>query len=125
MRLFRGMMETNDPPDHVSHRIVFGGLCRSGGPIQETVDFLIEMIQGGYLPEFATFYMLADGLRALAMEKTLITVVDLVMEAAKFSKNEMTMIRGFLKIGKFQDGLANLGGILETRMPRRSYYKQR
>ncbi|CAN1304380.1 Pentatricopeptide repeat-containing protein At3g53700, chloroplastic [Linum perenne] len=123
MRLFREMKETADPPDHASHRIVFGGLCRSGGPIQEAVDFLIEMVQGGYLPEFASFYMLADGLRVLAMENTLMKLVNMLMEAAKFSKSEVAMIRGFLKIGKFEDGLANLGGILETRMPKKSFYR--
>ncbi|KAF2288712.1 hypothetical protein GH714_011271 [Hevea brasiliensis] len=115
MRLFREMEEKGGRPDALTYKIVFRGLCNSGGPIGEAVDFVIEMTGKGFLPEFSSFYMLAEGLCSLSMEETLISLVDIVMEKADISENETTMIRGFLKIRKFQDALANLGGILDSR----------
>ncbi|OMO97150.1 hypothetical protein COLO4_14849 [Corchorus olitorius] len=106
MRLYREMLENSEPPDAITYKIVFRGLCSGGGPIGEAVDFLVEMIEKGFLPEFSSFYMLAEGLSALAMEDTLIKLIDMVMKKANFSDSEVSMIRGFLKIRKFQDALA-------------------
>ncbi|KAL3596168.1 hypothetical protein D5086_007805 [Populus alba] len=121
VRLFREMIEKAEAPDAVTYKIVFRGLCQGGGPIGEAVDFVMEMLERGYVPEFSSFYMLAEGLFALAMVGTLIKLIDMVMEKAKFSDNEVTMIRGFLKISKYQDALATLGGILDSRKPSRAY----
>jgi pentatricopeptide repeat protein len=121
VRLFREMIEKAEAPDAVTYKIVFRGLCQGGGPIGEAVDFVMEMLERGYVPEFSSFYMLAEGLFSLAMVGTLIKLIDMVMEKAKFSDNEVTMIRGFLKISKYQDALATLGGILDSRKPNRAY----
>lgn len=112
MRLFREMMEKGDPPDAITYKIVFRGLCNGGGRIGEAVDFVFEMTENGYIPEFSSFYQLAEGLCALSMEDTLIKLVELVMAAAKFSEGEVSMIRGFLKIRKFQDAFATIANIL-------------
>jgi pentatricopeptide repeat protein len=117
MRLFREMMEKGDPPDFVTYKIVFRGLCNGGGPIQEAVDFTVEMLEKGILPESSSFGFLAEGLCSLSMEDTLIKLIDMVMEKAKMSEREISMIRGFLKIRKFNDALANLGGILDRQKP--------
>ncbi|OMO66191.1 hypothetical protein CCACVL1_21270 [Corchorus capsularis] len=106
MRLYREMLENSEPPDAITYKVVFRGLCSGGGPIGEAVDFLVEMIEKGFLPEFSSFYMLAEGLNALAMEDTLIKLIDMVMKKANCSDSEVSMIRGFLKIRKFQDALA-------------------
>ncbi|CAI8602724.1 unnamed protein product [Vicia faba] len=119
MRLFREMIEKSDPPDAVTYKIVFRGLCNGGGPIEEAVDFTVEMLEKGILPEFPSFGFLAEGLCSLSMEDTLIELINLVMERAKLSKRETSMIRGFLKIRKFNDALANLGGILDMQNSRR------
>ncbi|KAK7854160.1 pentatricopeptide repeat-containing protein [Quercus suber] len=121
MMLFREMMEKGDPPDAVTYKIVFRGLCNGGGPIGEAVDFVVEMMEKGFVPQFSSFILLAEGLCALAMEDTLIKLVDMVMEKAGFSDSEVSMIRGFLKIRKFQDALATLGDILDSRNPRKAY----
>ncbi|KAJ6728860.1 hypothetical protein OIU74_006861 [Salix koriyanagi] len=57
----------------------------------------MEMLWGGDAPEVSSFYMFSEGPFALAMVKTLIKLVDLIMEKAKFPENEVTMARGFLK----------------------------
>ncbi|CAK8571668.1 unnamed protein product [Lathyrus sativus] len=119
MRLFREMIEKSDPPDAVTYKIVFRGLCNGGGPIQEAVDFTVEMLEKGIQPEFPSFSFLAERLCSLSMEETLIELINLVMERAKLSERETSMIRGFLKIRKFNDALANLGGILNRQNPRR------
>ncbi|KAJ6737902.1 hypothetical protein OIU74_002959 [Salix koriyanagi] len=121
VRLFREMIEKAQAPDAVTYKIVFRGLCQGGGPIGEAVDFSMEMLERGYIPEFSSFYMLAEGLFSLARVGTLIKLIDMVMEKAKFSENEVTMIRGFLKTSKYQDALATLGGILDSRKPNRAY----
>lgn len=118
------MMEKGDPPDSITYKIVLRGLCNGGGPIGEAVDFAVEMMEKGYLPEFSSFSMLAEGLQALSMEDTLINLVDMVMEKAKLSDSEVSMISGFLKIRKYQDALANLGGILNREKPRKSYWQR-
>jgi pentatricopeptide repeat protein len=119
MRLFREMIEKGYPPDASTYRTIFYGLCNSGGPIQEAVDFTVEMLEKGILPEFPSFGYLAEGLCSLSMEDTLIELINLVMEKAKMSERETSMIRGFLKIRKFNDALANLRGILDRQNPRR------
>ncbi|KAL2488659.1 Pentatricopeptide repeat-containing protein [Forsythia ovata] len=53
MRLFREMEEKSDPPDAISYKIIFRGLCSTGGSIGEAVDFAFEMIERGYIPEFS------------------------------------------------------------------------
>ena len=93
MRLFREMIEKANPPDAVTYKIVFRGLCNGGGPIQEAVDFTVEMLEKGLLPEFSSLVFLAEGLCSLSMEDTLIKLINMVMEKAKFSKNEVSMIR--------------------------------
>ncbi|KAJ4851170.1 hypothetical protein Tsubulata_035695, partial [Turnera subulata] len=125
MRLYREMLEKGNPPDAVTHKILFRELCNGGGPIREAVDFLIEMLDRGFLPEFSSFYKLAEGLLSLSMEGTLIRLVDTVMEKANCSEREVAMIRGFLKISKYQDALATLGGILDSRGPGKPYRRQR
>lgn len=121
MRLFREMMEKADPPDALTYKHVFRGLCNGGGPIGEAVDFVIEMLGRGFLPEFSSFYMLAEGLVSLGKEETLVELIDMVMDKAKFSDRETSMVRGFLKIRKFQDALATFGDILDSRMPRKTF----
>nr|CAD1841032.1 unnamed protein product [Ananas comosus var. bracteatus] len=121
VRLFREMRENGEAPDAITYKIVFRGLCRGGGPIKEAVDFLEEMIENGFVPEFASFSMLAEGLLNLAMEDTLNRLVELVMERAEFAEKEVSMVKGFLKIRKFHDGLTAFGRILSTRKPERRY----
>nr|GLL25806.1 pentatricopeptide repeat-containing protein At3g53700, chloroplastic-like [Ipomoea trifida] len=121
MRLFREMEEKADPPDYVSYKIVFQGLCSGGGSIDEAVNFAVEMMGNGYVPEFSSFYNLAEGLFALAREETLVKLIDMIMKKAYFSDNEVDMIKGFLKIRKFQDALATLGRVLNSRYPKRNY----
>ncbi|KAL0309828.1 UNVERIFIED_CONTAM: Pentatricopeptide repeat-containing protein, chloroplastic [Sesamum radiatum] len=116
------MEEKSDPPDAISYKIVFRGLCSGGGPIGEAVDFALEMAEKGYLPEFSSFYMLAEGLCALNMEETLVKLIDKVMMKAKFSESEVAMIMGFLKIRKFSDALAVFGRVLNSRKPKRGYW---
>jgi hypothetical protein len=53
------------------------------------------------------------------MEDTLIELINMVMEKARMSERETSMIRGFLKIRKFNDALANLRVILDRQNPRR------
>ncbi|KAI3843010.1 hypothetical protein MKX03_002923 [Papaver bracteatum] len=79
------------------------------------------MIEKGYIPEFSSFSMLAEGLCALSMEDELINLIDLVMNKAKFSESEISMVMGVLKIRKYQDALENFDHILSIRQPRRSY----
>lgn len=121
VRLFREMADKGEAPDAITHKIVFRGICRGGGPIGEAVDFLEELTEKGFVPEFASFSMLAEGLWALAMEDTLIKVFDLVMKKAKFTDSEITMITGFLKIRMFHDALATLGRLLNARRPEKVY----
>uniref|UniRef100_A0A7C9EX18 Pentacotripeptide-repeat region of PRORP domain-containing protein n=1 Tax=Opuntia streptacantha TaxID=393608 RepID=A0A7C9EX18_OPUST len=121
VRLFREMAEKGGPPDFVSHKIVFRGLCSSSGPIGEAVDFLVEMLENGFLPESLSFMMLADGLCSLSMEGTLIKLIDMIMKQGRFSESEVSVIKGFLKIRKFQDALATLVSMLNSRNPRRNY----
>jgi hypothetical protein len=77
------------------------------------------MLEKGILPEFPSFGYLAEGLCSLSMEDTLIELINMVMEKARMSERETSMIRGFLKIRKFNDALANLRGILDRQNPRR------
>ncbi|KAK6231461.1 hypothetical protein SCA6_001534 [Theobroma cacao] len=121
MRLYREMLEKGDPPDAISYKIVFRGLCNGGGPIGEAVDFVVEMIEKGFLPEFSSFYMLAEGLCSLSMEDALVKLIDMVMEKANCSDSEVSIIRGFLRIRKFQDALAILGNILDSKKPKKSF----
>ncbi|GAA0176413.1 hypothetical protein LIER_42071 [Lithospermum erythrorhizon] len=121
IRLFREMEEKSNPPDAISYKIVFRGLCSGGGPIQEAVDFAFEMTLKGYIPEFSSFYMLAEGLCSLSMEDTLVKLIEHVITKAKFSDSEVSMIMRFVKIQKFQDALATLGKILDKGKPRRGY----
>ncbi|CAE6076148.1 unnamed protein product [Arabidopsis arenosa] len=122
INLFREMLEQNEAaPDAVSYRIVFRGLCNGGGPIREAVDFLVELLEKGFVPEFSSLYMLAEGLLTLSMEETLVKLVNMVMQKARFSEEEVSMVKGLLKIRKFQDALATLGGVLDSRQPRRTY----
>ncbi|KAG6430441.1 hypothetical protein SASPL_108508 [Salvia splendens] len=123
MQLFREMEEKNDPPDAISYKIVFRGLCSGGGHIGEAVDFALEVAEKGYLPDVSSFNMLAEGLCSLNMEETLVKLVDKIMVKARFSQNEAAMIRGFLKIRKFSDALAGFGRVLESRKPRKSYWR--
>ncbi|CAN4116130.1 unnamed protein product [Withania somnifera] len=92
--------ETTNPPDALSYKIVFRGLSSGGGPIQEAIDFAVEMM--------IVFF---------TREETLIKLVGMIMEKANFSDSEVTMIKGFLKIRKFQDALATLGRVLNSRNP--------
>ncbi|CBI32605.3 unnamed protein product, partial [Vitis vinifera] len=80
-----------------------------------------EMTDKGFLPDFSSFLMLAEGLCALSMEDTLIKLVNRVMKQANFSDSEVSMIMGFLKIRKFQDALATLGRILSSREPKKAF----
>ncbi|KAF9624657.1 hypothetical protein IFM89_012703 [Coptis chinensis] len=121
MRLFREMMKNAEAPDAVTYKIVFRGLCCGGGPIKEAIDFMVEMTEKGYLPEFSSFSMLAEGLCALSMEDTLVKLVDQVMKKANFSASELSMVMGFLKIRKFQDALATFDRLLSSRKPRKLY----
>ena len=121
MRLFREMEEKGYPPDAISYKIAFRGLCSGGGPIGEAVEFVVEMTEKGFIPEMSSFFMLAEGLRTLSMEDTLVNLVERIMKKAKFSDNEASMIMGFLKIRKFQDALATLGNILNRQKPKRGY----
>ena len=91
------------------------------GPIGEEVDFVIEMLWRGDAPEVSSFYMFSEEPFALAMGKTLIKLVDLIMEKAKFPENEVTMARGFLKVSKYQYELATVGGTLDSRKLIRGY----
>ncbi|CAN6581181.1 unnamed protein product [Malus baccata var. baccata] len=118
------MMEKCGPPDSITYKIVLRGLCNCGRPIGEAVDFAVEMIEKGYLPEFSSFSMLVEGLQALSMEDTLINLVDMVMEKAKISDSEVSMIIVFLNIHKYQGALATLGGILNREKPRKSYWQR-
>lgn len=122
VRLFREMQETASPPDALSYKIVFHGLSSGGGPIQEAVDFSVEMMEKGHIPEFSSFYNLAEGLYSLSREDTLVKLVGMIMKKANFSDSEVTMIKGFLKIRKFQDALATLGSVLDSRYPKRTYW---
>ncbi|XP_047151324.1 pentatricopeptide repeat-containing protein At3g53700, chloroplastic-like [Vigna umbellata] len=119
MRLFIEMMEKGDPPDAVSYKILFRGLCNGGGPIQEAVDFTIEMLEKGILPEFQSFGFLAEGLCSLSREDTLIRLINMVMEKGRFSQSETSIIKGLLRIQKFNNALPNLGAILDRKKPRR------
>ncbi|KAF9624600.1 hypothetical protein IFM89_012022 [Coptis chinensis] len=121
MRLFREMMKNAEAPDAVTYKIVFRGLCCGGGPIKEAIDFMVEMTEKGYLPEFSSFSMLAEGLCALSMEDTLVKLVVQVMKKANFSASEVSMVMGFLKIRKFQDALATFDCLLSSRKPRKLY----
>ncbi|KAI4341826.1 hypothetical protein MLD38_026504 [Melastoma candidum] len=82
-------------------------------------------MQEGHLPEFSSFYMLAEGLCALSREDTLIELIDLVMEKANMQERQVSMVKGFLKIGKFQDALATLGGALDEGRPGRGPWRSR
>ncbi|GFY93265.1 pentatricopeptide repeat (PPR) superfamily protein [Actinidia rufa] len=121
MRLFREMEEKGYPTDAVSYKIAFRGLCSGGGPIGEAVEFVVEMTEKGFIPEMSSFFMLAEGLRALSMEDTLVNLVERIMKKAKFSDNNVSMIMGFLKIRKFQDALTTFGNILNGQKPKRDY----
>ena len=121
VRLFREMEEKGEAPDAITYRIVFRGICRGGGPIRDAVEFLEETVENGFLPEFSSFSMLAEGLWALAMEDVLTKVFDLVMKKAKFTDSEVAMVRGFLKIRKFHDALATFGRHLNRRWPEKGY----
>ncbi|KAG5553884.1 hypothetical protein RHGRI_011675 [Rhododendron griersonianum] len=121
MRLFREMKEKGDPPDAFSYETVFRGLCSGGGPIGEAVDFVVEMTEKRLIPKFSTFCVLAERLCALSMEDTLVMLVERIMVTYSFSENEASMIKGFMKIHKFEDALATLGGIFNRRNPKRGY----
>ncbi|KAG5553880.1 hypothetical protein RHGRI_011671 [Rhododendron griersonianum] len=121
MRLFREMEEKGHPPDAVSYKIVFRGLCSGGGPIGEAVDFLVEMTDNRLTPEFSTFCLLAKGLCVLSMEDTLVMLVERIMKADNFSENEVSVVMGLIKIRNFQDALGTLGRILNRRYPKRGY----
>ncbi|CAM8935743.1 unnamed protein product [Rhodiola kirilowii] len=114
-------MDKAEPPDAITYKIVFRGLCSGGGPIGEAVDFVFEMTERGLLPEPSSLNMLAEGLCALSMEETLIKLVDIIMKTARFSDGEMSMIHGFLKIRKFEEAMATVGRMLNSRTPQRSY----
>lgn len=121
MTLFREMEEKGDPPDDMSYKIVFRGLCSGGGPIGEAVDFAVEMTERRLTPELSSFYMLAEGLCALSMEDTLVMLVGRMMKTNFFSENEVSMIMRLMKIRDFHAALATLGRILNSRNPKRGY----
>ncbi|KAI8560474.1 hypothetical protein RHMOL_Rhmol04G0258700 [Rhododendron molle] len=123
MRLFRGMKEKGNPLDAVSYNTVYQGLCSGGGPIGEAVNFLVEKTEKRIVPESSSFYMLADGLCALsmAMEDTLVMLVERIVKKDFFSENEVYVIMGLMKIRKFQDVFANIGRILKRRNPKRRH----
>ncbi|GER29546.1 actin depolymerizing factor [Striga asiatica] len=73
-----------------------------------------------YLPEYSSFVMLADGLIALNMEKTLVKLVDKVMVKAEFLDRE-AMVMVFLRIRNFTAGLAAFGRILDSRRTRKRF----
>jgi pentatricopeptide repeat protein len=77
VKLFRDMIEKAEALGVVTYKIVFCGLCRGR---EEAVDFVLER---GNVPELSTFYMFAEGPLALAMEGTLVKLVDMIMEKAK------------------------------------------
>ncbi|KAI8560473.1 hypothetical protein RHMOL_Rhmol04G0258600 [Rhododendron molle] len=109
------------PPDAISYRTVFRGLCSGGGRIGEAVDFLVEMTEKRFMPDSSSFYMLADGLCSLSMENTLVMVVERIMKTDFFSENEVSTMRALMKIHKFQDAFAAIGRILQRRNPKRRY----
>nr|GLL25803.1 pentatricopeptide repeat-containing protein At3g53700, chloroplastic-like [Ipomoea trifida] len=124
MRLFREMEEKADPPDYVSHKIVFRGLCSGGGPIDEAVNFAVEMMEKGYVPKFSSFSILAEELLALAREETLVKLIDMIMKKADISDNQ-GLIKDFLKTRNFQDALATLSRVLNSSYPQGNLVKGR
>lgn len=99
---------------------MFRGLCKGGGPIGEAVNFVTEMTDKGILPEFSSFSMLAEGLLALGMEDRLVRLVNLVMTTGNFKENDHSMVMGYFRIRKYNDGLAMFGHLLDSRRPRNS-----
>ncbi|TVU46381.1 hypothetical protein EJB05_05913, partial [Eragrostis curvula] len=122
--LFREMAEVGEPPDALTYKIVFRGLCRGGGPIKEAFDFLVEMVDKGYMPEFSSFRMLAEGLLNLDMDDYLISAIELVLEKGDFRESDVSAIKGYLKIRKFYDALATFGRLLEINNPQLLQYYQ-
>ncbi|KAF3782179.1 Pentatricopeptide repeat-containing protein [Nymphaea thermarum] len=121
MRLFKEMIEKGEPPNALTYKIVFRGLCCGGGPIGEAVDFLKEMMEKGFLPEYSALSMLAEGLCTLSMESTLYELIDLVMQKANFSGSDVAVVRGFLRVGKLHDAMAAVGRVLKTHKTRERY----
>ena len=121
LNLFREMTEVAEPPDALTYKIVFRGLCRGGGPIKEAFDFLVEMVNKGFMPEFSSFRMLAEGLLNLGMDDYLIRAIELVIEKADFRESDVSAIRGYLKIRKYYDALATFGRLLEINNPQWAY----
>nr|GMC80595.1 pentatricopeptide repeat-containing protein At3g53700, chloroplastic [Ipomoea batatas] len=115
MRLFREMEAKAGPPDYISYKIVFRGLCFGGGPIDEAVNFAVEMMKKGHVPEFSSFSILAERLFTLARKEALVKFIDMIMKKAEFSDDEEGRIKGLLKIHKFTDALATLGRVLNRR----------
>uniref|UniRef100_A0A0E0MC40 Pentacotripeptide-repeat region of PRORP domain-containing protein n=1 Tax=Oryza punctata TaxID=4537 RepID=A0A0E0MC40_ORYPU len=80
LSLFREMAEVGEPPDALTYKIVFRGLCRGGGPIKEAFDFMLEMVDKGFIPEFSSFRMLAEGLLNLDMDDYFIRAIEIIIE---------------------------------------------
>ncbi|XP_057513587.1 pentatricopeptide repeat-containing protein At3g53700, chloroplastic-like [Actinidia eriantha] len=72
MRLFREMEEKGYPPDAISYKIAFRGLCSDGGLIEEAVEFVVEMTEKGFIPEMSSLYaggMVVENLHNFGMNK--------------------------------------------------------
>lgn len=115
------MAEVGEPPDALTYKIVFRGLCRGGGPIKEAFDFMLEMVDKGFIPEFSSFRMLAEGLLNLGMDDYFIRAIEIIMEKVDLRESDVSAIRGYLKIRKFYDALATFGRFLEINNPQWSY----
>jgi len=115
------MIEMECSPTNVTINLLIHGFCKQG-KVEEAVEFLMEMTEVGFIPEFTAFSMLAEGLLALAMEDTLVRVIDQVMMKARFDDQEIAMVRGLVRIRKFHDGLMTLGDLMDCRKPK-SYFR--
>uniref|UniRef100_A0ACD5YZF2 Uncharacterized protein n=1 Tax=Avena sativa TaxID=4498 RepID=A0ACD5YZF2_AVESA len=115
------MIEVGEPPDAFTYKIVFRGLCRRGGPIKEALDFLVEMAHKGFILEFSSFCMLAEGVLNLGMDDYQIRAIELIVEKANFRESAVSAVRENLTIPKFYDALATFGRFLEINNPRWTY----
>uniref|UniRef100_A0A453LRC7 Pentacotripeptide-repeat region of PRORP domain-containing protein n=1 Tax=Aegilops tauschii subsp. strangulata TaxID=200361 RepID=A0A453LRC7_AEGTS len=78
-------------------------------------------VDKGFIPEFSSFRMLADGLLNLGMDDYLISAIELIAEKANFRESDVSAIRGYLRIRKFYDALATFGRLLDINNPRWTY----
>uniref|UniRef100_A0A0E0IXT3 Pentacotripeptide-repeat region of PRORP domain-containing protein n=1 Tax=Oryza nivara TaxID=4536 RepID=A0A0E0IXT3_ORYNI len=111
LSLFREITEVGEPPDAFTYKIVFRGLCCGGGPINEAFDF--HMVDKGFIPEFSSFRMLAEGLLHLGMDDYFIRAIEIIIEKTDLRDSDVSAIREYLKIRKFYYALATFGRLLE------------